>query len=149
MCHAEKICRKIKSCRIPFSPEAAIWIRRVQVYYSLLRYHKGQVKNRKNLKRPARRCNIPNPLSLTIAEICTRLKECKKECVFFQEHGKQYRWKHLNNQLQVAQDSEDEEAIQKISAIIQREQQQNFWRQLNYCTGKRKTRSATTIQAEE
>ncbi len=41
MCHAEKICRKIKSCCIPFSPEAAIWIRQVQVYYSLLGYHKG------------------------------------------------------------------------------------------------------------
>jgi hypothetical protein len=27
MQHAEKICRKLKSCRIPFSPEAAIWIR--------------------------------------------------------------------------------------------------------------------------
>ncbi len=45
MHHAEMICRKIKSSRIPFSPEASIWIRRVQVYYSLLRYHKGRVKN--------------------------------------------------------------------------------------------------------
>jgi hypothetical protein len=27
MQHAEKICRKIKCCHIPFSPEAAIWIR--------------------------------------------------------------------------------------------------------------------------
>ena len=69
MHHAEKICRKIKSCRILFSPEASIWIRQVQVYYSLLRYHKGRVKNRGNLKRAARRCNIPNPLSLTVAEI--------------------------------------------------------------------------------
>jgi hypothetical protein len=33
---ADKICRKIKCCRIPFSLEAAIWICRVQVYYSLL-----------------------------------------------------------------------------------------------------------------
>ncbi len=49
----------------------------------------------------------------------------------------------------MAQESKDEEAIQKISAIIQREQQRNFWPQLNYCTGKKKTRSATTIQAEE
>ena len=31
MRQAEKICRKIKCCRIAFSPEAAIWIRRVQV----------------------------------------------------------------------------------------------------------------------
>ena len=27
MRHAEKLCRKIKCCRISFSPEAAIWIR--------------------------------------------------------------------------------------------------------------------------
>jgi hypothetical protein len=44
MWRAEKICRKIKCCQIPFSPKAAIWIRRVQVYYSLLRYHKGRIK---------------------------------------------------------------------------------------------------------
>jgi hypothetical protein len=49
----------------------------------------------------------------------------------------------------LAQEKEDEEAINKISAIIQREQQRNFWRCLNYCTGKKWTRSATTIQAEE
>jgi hypothetical protein len=88
MRHAEKICRKIKSCWILFPPEALIWIRWVQVYYSLLRYHKGRVKNQGNLKRAARRCNIPNPLSLSVLEIYERLKECKKECPIFQEHGK-------------------------------------------------------------
>ncbi len=118
MRHAEKICRKIKLCRILFSPEALIWIRQVQVYYSLLRYHKGRVKNRGNLKRAARRCNIPNPLSLTVAEIYERLKECKKECLFFQEHGKRFRRKHLNNRLRIAKEEEDEEAFWKISAII-------------------------------
>ena len=149
MRYTEKICHKIKSCRIPFSPEAAIWIRRVQVYYSFLRYHKWRVKNRGNLKRAARQCNIPNPLSLSIAEIYNRLKECKKECVFFQEHRKRYHRKHLNNRLRAAQEKEDEEAIQKISAIIQREQKRSFWRRLlNYCTGKKKTRSATTVQVD-
>jgi hypothetical protein len=148
MRHAEKICRKIKSCRIPFSPEAALWIRRVQVYYSLLRYHRGRVKNRGNLKRAARRCNIPHPLSLTIAEIYDRLKECKRECAFYEEHGKRFRQKHLNARLQLAQEREDEEAFKKIGAIIEREKQRNFWRRLNYCTGKKRTRSATTIQAE-
>jgi hypothetical protein len=114
MRHAEKICRKIKSCRIPFSPEAALWIKRVQVYYSLLRYHKGRVKNRGNLKRAARRCNIPNPLSLTIAEIYDRLRECKRECAFYKEHGKRFRQKHLNNRLWLAQEKEDKEAFKKI-----------------------------------
>jgi hypothetical protein len=32
MLHSEKKCRRIKSGRIPFSPDAAIWIRRCQVY---------------------------------------------------------------------------------------------------------------------
>jgi hypothetical protein len=136
MRHAEKICRKIKSCRIPFLPDAALWIRRVQVYYSLLRYHRGRVKNRGNLKRAARRCNIPHPLSMTIAEIYDRLKECKQECAFYEEHGKRFCRKHLNARLQLAQEREDEEAFKKKGAIIEREKQRNFWRRMNYCTEK-------------
>jgi hypothetical protein len=44
MRRAEKICRKIKCCRIPLLPEAVIWIQRVQVYSSILCYHKGRIK---------------------------------------------------------------------------------------------------------
>ena len=62
MRQAEKICHKIKCCRIVFSPEAAIWIRRVQVYYLILCFHKEKIKNHGNLNHAARRCNIANPL---------------------------------------------------------------------------------------
>jgi hypothetical protein len=44
MQHAKKVCRKIKCCQIPCSPEASIWIRRTQVYYSLVKLHKGKTK---------------------------------------------------------------------------------------------------------
>jgi hypothetical protein len=67
--NAEKVCRKIKCCRIPFSPEASIWIRHAQVYYSLIRLPKGKIKNKGNLKQAARRCNISNPLELSIGKI--------------------------------------------------------------------------------
>jgi hypothetical protein len=76
MRHAEKICRKIKCCRITFSPEAAIWIRQVQLYYSLLQYYKGKIKNHRNLKHAARQCNIHNLLLLSIQEITHRLEAC-------------------------------------------------------------------------
>jgi hypothetical protein len=66
-------------------------------------------------------------LSLSVLEIYEQLKECKKECLFFQEHGKRFRRRHLNNRLQIVQEEDDEEAFKKISAIIQREQQRNFW----------------------
>ncbi len=88
MKHAEKVCRKIKCCWIPFSPEASIWIRHAQVYYSLLKLHKGKIRNKGNLKWATRRCNIPNPLGLSIAKILLQVEECKRECQFYQEHGK-------------------------------------------------------------
>jgi hypothetical protein len=149
MRHAEKVCRKLKCCRIPFSPEAALWIRRVQIYYSLLNYHKGKIKNRGNLKRAARRCNIPNPFQLSVQEIAQRLNICKQECAFYQEHGKQFRRKHLESRKRIAQENEDEEAFNKICAIIQREHQRDFWRKLNYVTGEKLKRSASSIQVVE
>ena len=67
--HAEKKCRKIKSGRIPFSPEASVWIRRKQVYESLLRYKMAKIRNRSNLRRTAQRCGIQKPLGLSWSEI--------------------------------------------------------------------------------
>ena len=139
MRRAKKICRKIKCCRIPFSPEAAIWVRRVQVYSSILRYHKGKNKNPGNLKCAARLCNIVNTLTTPIKEIVSRLKACKKECVFYHEHGKRFRWKHLEERKQAAKENKDNEAFANISAIIQREHQRDFWRRLNFVTRKKKT----------
>jgi hypothetical protein len=120
MRHAEKICRKIKYCQIPFLPEASTWIRRVHVYYSLLRFHQSKIKNHGNQKKAARRCNIPNLLGLTITEILARLETCKKECAFYQEHGQCFWRKHLNNRLRIAQEQEDEEAFQNRSRETRR-----------------------------
>jgi hypothetical protein len=83
-----------------------------------------------------------------VQEITHRLNTCKRECVFYQEHGKRFQRKHLETRKRVAQEEEDEEALNKICAIIQQEQQRDFWRKLNYVTGKKRTRSATSIQVE-
>jgi hypothetical protein len=85
---------------------------------------------------------------MSIQEITHRLEACKRECVFYQEHKKQFQWKHFKHWKQIAQDQEDKEAFNKISAIIQQEQQCKFWHKLNYVTGKKKMRSATSIQVK-
>jgi hypothetical protein len=90
MRHAEKLCRKIKCCRIPYSPEAAIWIWQAQVYYSIIRWHEGKIQNKRNLKRAARRCNIQNPLGMSMAKVLLRVEECKRKCKFYQEHGRRF-----------------------------------------------------------
>jgi hypothetical protein len=83
MANAEKKCRRIKYRRIPFSPEAAIWIRPCQVCRSLLRYHMGKIRNRGNLKRMARRCGIINCLSILIEELLQCAKVCVNQCNYF------------------------------------------------------------------
>jgi hypothetical protein len=103
MRHAEKVCRKIKNCRIPYLPEAAIWIRQAQVYYLIICWHKGKIRNKGNLKRAARRCNILNPLGMSLAEVLLRVEECKRECNFFQENGRRFQNKHLAESLRLAQ----------------------------------------------
>ncbi len=54
MQHAEKKCQWIKLGRIPFLPEASLWIKWTQVYHSLLRNHAGKIRNWGNLKQAAR-----------------------------------------------------------------------------------------------
>ncbi len=136
MLNAEKKCRRIKSGRIPFSPEAALWIRWTQVYRSLLRYHRGLIRNRGNLKRTARQCGILLCFSFSIKDILQQIKVCIKQCDYFWKHGQQYWRKHLYKCLQNAKDAEDDSKEKEVLAIIQREKDRSFWRQINYVMGK-------------
>jgi hypothetical protein len=43
-------------------------------------------------------------MGLSMAEILLRVDECKRECKFYQENGKRFRAKHLNNQMRLAQE---------------------------------------------
>ena len=76
MRHGEKKCRKIRSGKIPFSPEASIWIKRRTAYESLIRLKDGKIRNRSNCKRSALRSGISTPLKLSRRELKERLKIC-------------------------------------------------------------------------
>jgi hypothetical protein len=52
------------------------------------------------------------------------------------EHGKRFQTKHLNEHLHQAQEREDEEAIVKISAIIQQEKTTFILAMVEFCYGK-------------
>ncbi len=86
---------------------------------------------------------------MSLAEVLQRIEECKRECKFYQENGKRFRLTHLNEQMRLAQERNDEEVFKRIGAIIQRERQCSFWRRLNYVTGKQQTCSMMTVQVEE
>jgi hypothetical protein len=96
-------------------------IRRAQVYYSFIKLYKRKIQNKGNLKQVARRLNKAIPMELSTGKILLQVEECKRECQFDKEHGKRFLTKHLNECLRQALEREDEEAIEKISAIIQQE----------------------------
>ncbi len=150
MKHAEKKCQRLKSGRIPFSPEALLWIRQSQVYQLLLRWHAGKIRNCGNLQRTSWRCQINAPFQLTVKDIKLRLRICKEKCDYFLQHGKQHRWQHLNQCLKRVQEWEDEVAERQILAIIKREKDQAFWRRLNFALGKHICgRSVRAVQVED
>ena len=149
MLNAEKKCRRIKSGRIPFSPEVALWIRWTQVYWSLLRYHRGLICNWGNLKRTARRCGILQCFSISIEDILQRIKVCIKQCDYFRKHGQQYWRKHLYKCLQNAKDAEDDLKEKEVLAIIQREKDRSFWRRINYVMGKPHGGSVRRVLTED
>ncbi len=149
MRYAKKHCRKIKSGRIPFSPEALLWIRRTQVYHWLLRYHTGKIHNQGNLNQTARRCNIPDAFSLSIQEIYFCLKACVSKCKYFRKNGRYYRRKHLYNHLDAAKEKEDKEAAKQILANIQHEKDKIFWRRISYSLGKPRGGACFRVQVEQ
>jgi hypothetical protein len=148
MLNAEKKCRRIKSGRIPFSPEAALWIRRSQVYRALIRYHDGLIRNRGNLKRTARRCGIERCFELSTEDILFRLKACTQKCDYYRRNGKHYRRKHLNDCLARARDKDDSDKEREILAVIQREKDRSFWRRINYVMGKARNGSVRRVLVE-
>ena len=132
MIHAKKKCRHIKSGRIPFSLDSSKWIRRAQVYRSILRFHAKRIREKSTLKRAARRCGIRNPLSIPLSEVRARLKVCKEKCNYFRKHGQKYRNRHLKVRLKISQDKVDEQAEKRILAILQGEKERAHWRRLKY-----------------
>ncbi len=118
---AEKKCRRLKSGRICFSPESVVWIKREQIYKSLLEYQLGRNKYRGNLKRAARKQGIKEPFQITMAGLKMRLEVCEEYNYYFREHGRRYRKKHLLKRVEIARQEGRDEAATKILAIIQRE----------------------------
>ena len=145
---AEAKCRRIKSGRIPYSPEAVEWILKKQVYQTLLKGKAGWKINKGNLRRKARRCKVAGSFRLTAQEIYHKLEESKEKCHYFLKHGKRYRRKHLHRRLRVARDKEDTEAERRILEIIQREKDKQFWRRLRYALGKVRGGSVSEVHIQ-
>ena len=79
MISAENKCQKIKSGRIPYSPEAERWIRRSQFYSTLLRVRQGHKCNYGNLRRAAMHLGIHRYMDLSDRDIALRLQVCRDQ----------------------------------------------------------------------
>ena len=113
-----------------------------------MRWHARKIKNKGNLKRIARRVGVRNPLGLPLSEIKARLEHYKEKCNYYRRHGKKYRRRHLENRLDEVREREDQEAENRILAIIKREKDRIFWRRLNFALG-RHTKGCSVMEVKE
>ena len=148
MHHTERRCQNLKSGRFPFSPEAALWIKRTLCYRALLCLWAGKVKNKGNLRRQAKRCHVSEPFSLSIQTLTDRLTDCKKRCKYYVKYGHKHRRRHLTDHLHAAKDRQDADAKTRILQIMKGEKDRAFWRRLNWALGQHRGSSVSTVQVE-
>jgi hypothetical protein len=146
---SKKRCQKIKSGKIPFSPEAPKWICRAQVYRLLLRFVRGKGCNRGNLHQLAYRVGIETPFLLSEADILVRIKVCQQHCKYYCDHGKQYHRQYLQEWLEAAKEEENEKAERQILGIIKQERERGLWRRAEYVMGKQHGGSVWSVQVED
>lgn len=84
---AENGCRKIRAGKIPLSPTAAKWLRKLQIYHSLLQHQAGQIKNWRNLAHSAHRAGIADPLSLSMDQLQAHMTVCLRKSEVLQKAG--------------------------------------------------------------
>jgi hypothetical protein len=81
-----------------------------------------------------------------MAELKTWLEVCKEQNNYFRKNGPQYRKKFLLQRAELAREDRQEEVAAKIIAIIKRDQDRSFWRNINYTCRKTKGGSPTFVQ---
>ena len=140
---------KIHSGCIPFSPEAAIWIRWCQVHRSILRYHTGKIWNRGHLKCTAHHCGITSPLSIPELEVWACLWIFWEKCEYVSYHGQKHWQKHLQDWVRVVQDKNDKAMEAAILAIIQLEKIQACWRGIHSAMKRNWVQSVQSVQVEQ
>jgi hypothetical protein len=77
------------------------------------------------------------------------IKVCQQHCKYYRDHRKQYRRRHLQEQLEAAKEEENEEAERQILGIIKRECKCGFWRRVKYVMGIQHGGSVRSVQVED
>ena len=145
---AENGCRKIRAGRIPFSPNAAKWLRKLQIYSSLLQHQAGRIKNPGNLARAARRAGIANPLSLSTGQLQVRITVCLGKSELLKKAGWLERRRFLREKCSEARVQEKWDLACQILKLIRREQDKAFWGRLRQALGRKRGRSVSSVQVE-
>ena len=77
MTASEKICRKIKTDDIPFSPTVGSWRKRINTYRWVIRHKQGKVKNMRNLRYACEINGIEPPEQLSLQDLLLNIRACE------------------------------------------------------------------------
>ena len=128
--HAERKCRKIHRCALPFSPPVQYWWNRAQAYKRLIAHKEGRHVDMSRAVRRSKRHHIDNPRELTIAQCKDGLKYCKTRQQRLRASAKGLRKVHLRDRFIAAQSSGRTDKAREVKQRIEREYSKSMWYQI-------------------
>jgi hypothetical protein len=130
MLGSEKRCNKLRYGSIEFSPVMGIWIRRLQAYRWIRRYHEGMVEHSGNLFRTCKRLNVPHPSTLIPEEVTSKVEECMQKLATLKVEAPKLRNDHLRSCMEVARSKGDSKKVKAIINILCSESTRRRWRSI-------------------
>lgn len=147
---AEKGCRKLRAQHYDFSPEVRTWIDRCHAYKQLIGYHTApQNMNVGNMKRFARRCGIPDPLSLQLSQLVVDYKACRAELKLHMAKSGWLRQQYLTSRLQEEIGKKNQENADRLQEILRNEAQKKVWRGIHRVTKPNRNGSAVRVEVPQ
>ena len=126
----EKRCNKFRDGSIELSPVIGLWIRRIQVYRWIRRYHKGRVGHAGDLFWACRQLFVSPPTSLSPDQVTACEEDCKRHLEALRQSVPKLRDEHLHTCLDAARGWGNVNAVKSIIGMLYSEATRQWWRSL-------------------
>lgn len=151
MVHAEKICRKLKTGKIPWSEHLQLLRDTNSFWEGLFRVKAmGKKIGMKQLEQRAKICKYTGPIhTLTLRHIKLKRKEVQHARYTFEKQARSQRQEFLHQLAQRRADGKNTTSAKQLKALVKREEVRKSWRRLKWVNNKITKGSITRVETND
>ena len=148
MLAAERGCRTFRMGEVEYSPDLALWGKRIYIWRTILKWHdsgKRTKLSRRNFRKKAKDYGILQPFARSRKQVRRNLIACELEYQRLKDNAPKLRLEHLRRRQRLAEDRGDPIAAKGIQILIAREACVKHWRRIQNCLKPRNNQSLTEV----